>query len=256
MILSVFALLVSFGCNQGPGTEWELAWSDEFNYSGAPVDSLWNYELGYVRNNELQKYTNSAENIRVKDGFCIITCRMEEDSAITSASITTKNKNDIKYGRVEVRAQIPSALGSWPAIWLLGNNVKEVGWPACGEIDIMEHVGFDPLKVHANIHTKAYNHVNGDTRGNAIEVEDPSMDFHVYAINWYRDRIDFFFDDSLYHSYANDMQEDPDTWPFDEPHYLIMNLAFGGGWGGVKGVDLNALPLEYKIDYVRVYQKK
>lgn len=231
----------------------KLLWADEFEYSGAPDEDIWAYEEGYIRNNELQKYTKSLENVSVNDGVCTIVCKMEEDSSITSGSINTWGKKDIKYGRVEVRAKIPSALGSWPAIWLLGNARTDVGWPACGELDIMEHVGFDPLKIHANIHTKAYNHKIHTNKGNSIEVDSPWEDYHIYAMNWFEDHIDFFYDDSLYFTYENDGAENLDTWPYSKPHYLLLNLAFGGSWGGREGVDVSALPLEFKIDYVRVY---
>ncbi|MDA3823429.1 MAG: glycoside hydrolase family 16 protein [Bacteroidales bacterium] len=249
-ILAVFMLQCG---NQKDNVKMELIWADEFNESGAPDEALWSYELGYIRNKEEQKYTDSPENIRIEDGMCVITCRLEEDSTITSASINTWKKKDIKYGRVEVRAQIPSSLGTWPAIWLLGNARTEVGWPSCGELDIMEHVGYDDQMIHANIHTKAYNHKIETNKGNKIQVENPFDDFHIYSMNWYEDHIDFFLDDSLYFSYENDGQKDVDTWPFAESHYLLINLAFGGSWGGREGVDYSTLPLEFKIDYVRVY---
>lgn len=162
---------------------------------------------------------------------------------------------DFLYGRIEVYAKIPSALGSWPAIWLLGTSRQDVKWPACGEIDIMEHVGFDPLKIHANIHTKAYNHVLGTNKGNTIEVVSPWTGFHIYALEWYEGRMDFFYDDSLYFSYQNDGAGNNDTWPFDKPHYLVLNLACGGTWGGQEGVDTSLLPLTFEIDYVRYYKK-
>jgi beta-glucanase (GH16 family) len=117
----------------------------------------------------------------------------------------------------------------------------------------MEHVGYDDQMIHANIHTKAYNHKIETNKGNKIQVENPFDDFHIYSMNWYEDHIDFFLDDSLYFSYENDGQKDVDTWPFAESHYLLINLAFGGSWGGREGVDYSTLPLEFKIDYVRVY---
>jgi len=138
---------------------------------------------------------------------------------------------------------------------MLGTNKSEIGWPACGEIDIMEHVGFDPDKIHANIHTKSFNHVLGTNKGNQIEVQDPWSDFHVYAVEWFEDHMDFFFDETLYFSFRNDMAGNNDTWPFDRPHYLMINLAYGGGWGGQQGVDTSMLPLKYEIDYVRYYKK-
>jgi beta-glucanase (GH16 family) len=121
-------------------------------------------------------------------------------------------------------------------------------------MDIMEHVGYDPNQIHANIHTKAYNHIIGTNKGNQIEVSDPWSDFHIYALEWFEDHMDFFMDDSLYFSFENDMAMNNDTWPFDKPHYLLLNLAYGGSWGGNEGVDTSLLPVQYKIDYVRYYQ--
>lgn len=235
--------------------DWELTWSDEFNYTGKPDEASWGYETGYIRNRELQYYTDQIRNAKVENGHCTIQAILEAEDSITSASINTFNKVDFLYGRIEVRARIPSALGSWPAIWMLGTNRREVGWPACGEIDIMEHVGFDPDKIHANIHTRSYNHVLGTNKGDHIEATDPWAAFHIYALEWFEDRMDFFFDDSLYFSFQNDMAGNNDTWPFDKPHYLLLNLAYGGSWGGQQGVDTSLLPLKYVIDYVRYYQK-
>jgi beta-glucanase (GH16 family) len=255
--LDKFALLLlvaAFFQGCAKKNNWDLVWSDEFEYSGSPATWNWEYETGYIRNNELQYYTDNPENVRVEDGHCIITARLEEEGSITSASINTRGKKDFHYGRIEVRAKIPSALGSWPAIWMLGTNRSELGWPACGEIDIMEHVGYDPDFIHANIHTKAYNHSIGTNKGNKIQVRDPWSDFHIYAVEWFNGHLDFFMDDSLYFSFENDMKGNHDTWPFDKPHYLLLNLAYGGSWGGNMGVDTTMLPLEYKIDYVRYYQ--
>lgn len=255
LLLSAFVAVLFVQCNSNSDSaQLELVWADEFNYSGVPSDSLWGYEIGYIRNKELQKYTKSLDNVRVENGVCVIECILEDDSTISSGSINTFGKRDIHYGRVEVRAKIPSALGSWPAIWLLGVNRGEVGWPACGELDIMEHVGFDPLKMHANVHKKPDNNMASTNKGNTIEVEAPWEDFHVYAMDWLEDHIDFFYDDSLYFSYEIDLENSSNPSPFDKPHYLLMNLAYGGGWGGKKGVDLTTLPLEFKIDYVRVYR--
>ncbi len=248
------ALVLLAGCSQQE--KWELVWSDEFEYSGSPAAGSWGYETGYIRNSELQYYSSDLKNVRVENGFCIINALLEEgEDSITSASINTLGKQEFLYGRIEVRARIPSALGSWPAIWMLGTNRSEVGWPACGEIDIMEHVGYDPHSIHANIHTKAYNHSIGTNKGNQIEVEEPWADFHLYALEWFEDHLDFFLDDSLYFTFENDQAGNNDTWPFDKPHYLLINLAYGGSWGGNQGVDVRALPLQYEIDYVRYYKK-
>ena len=253
-ILILMFLLSQTACSQK--SAWDLVWSEEFDYSGAPAQESWGYEIGFIRNQELQYYTNAAENVKVQDGICILTARLESDDSITSASIHTKGKKEFLYGRIEVSARIPSALGTWPAIWMLGTNIRDVGWPECGEIDIMEHVGYDPDLVHANIHTKAYNHKIGTNKGNQIQVVDPHADFHLYAVEWDKDRMDFFFDDSLYFSFQNDLTGNADTWPFDKPHYLLINLAYGGSWGGEQGVDPSLLPLNYEIDYVRYYRRK
>ena len=252
-LILLLALALFQGCAEK--TQWDLVWSEEFEYSGSPASENWGYEIGYVRNNELQYYTDNPDNVRVDEGHCIITARLEAEDSITSASINTRGKKDFLFGRIEVRAQIPSALGSWPAIWMLGTNRSELGWPDCGEIDIMEHVGYDPDFIHANIHTGAYNHSIGTNKGNLIEIKDPWADFHIYAVEWFEDHMDFFLDDSLYFTFENDGAGNHDTWPFDKPHYLLLNLAYGGMWGGNMGVDTTLLPLEYKIDYVRYYKE-
>jgi beta-glucanase (GH16 family) len=254
LIFIMTMLLLGSACS--PKADWELVWSDEFEYSGSPSEDSWGYELGHIRNNELQYYSNSLPNVSVGDGFCTITARLEAEDSITSASINTLGKVDFLYGRIEVRARIPSALGTWPAIWMLGTNKTDVGWPQCGEIDIMEHVGYDPDQIHANIHTGAYNHMAGTNKGNQIHVKDPHKDFHLYSVEWFEDHMDFFLDDSLYFSFQNDHTGNNDTWPFDKTHYLLINLAYGGSWGGNEGVDLSLLPLKYEIDYVRYYRKK
>jgi beta-glucanase (GH16 family) len=247
---------IAYACNpKKPAESWELAWAEEFDYNGKPDAGYWGYEEGHIRNKELQYYTDQLSNVQVGGGVCTLTARMEGPDSITSASINTLHKYDILYGRVEVRAKIPSALGTWPAIWMMGTNREVAGWPDCGEIDIMEHVGYDPDKVHANIHTKAYNHVLGTNKGKTISVQDPSADFHIYALEWFEDHMDFFYDDSLYFSYQNDNLGDSGTWPFDQPHYLLINLAYGGSWGGTRGVDTTQLPQPFVIDYVRHYIK-
>jgi len=233
---------------------WTLNWSEEFDYTGPPNAEFWDYELGHIRNNEMQYYTDLPQNVRVEDGVCVITARSEGMDSVTSASINTFGRLDFLYGRIEVRAKIPSALGTWPAIWTLGTNMGEVGWPACGEIDIMENVGFDPELIHANVHMQAYNHSIGTGKGDRIEADDPWSDFHIYALEWFEDHMDFFFDDTLYFTFNNDGKGDSGTWPFNKPQYLLLNLAYGGSWGGQEGVDTSLLPVRYKIDYVRYYK--
>jgi beta-glucanase (GH16 family) len=154
---------------------------------------------------------------------------------------------------VEVRAKIPVFLGSWPAIWLLGSNINEVGWPLCGEMDMLENVGYSPDTVHFNIHTKAYNHTIKTNKGSKVYLPLVQNDFHLYSLEWSETKLDFYLDNKLVFTFANE-QTGIETWPFNNPHYLILNLAVGGGWGGQQGVDLDALPQQMLIDYVRIYQ--
>lgn len=237
---------------------WALVWADEFSKGPSPDPDSWAYEKGYVRNGEAQYYTSDRrENARVENGKLVIEARKDnfEGHSITSASLNTSGKRSFLYGRIEVRAKIPTGRGTWPAIWMLGEDRTKLGWPKCGEIDIMENVGFDPKTVHANIHTGAYNHMIGTGKGNRIDGGEPWRDFHVYAVDWYPDRMEFFYDDTRYFVFRKE-KDDYMVWPYDRPHYLLLNLAIGGSWGGAKGVDESILPLRYEIDYVRYYKSK
>ncbi len=253
----VFLLFFGFlSFDSRESKDQELVWSDEFNYTGLPDSSKWGYEQGMIRNNEAQHYTKKRlKNARVEDGHLIIEARRENyrGAEYTSASINTLNKKHFRYGRIEVRAKVPVGNGTWPAIWMLGTNISEVGWPDCGEIDILEHVGYNPQNVHANIHTGAYNHVDGTGKGNTMKLDKLWENFHTYAIEWYEDRIDFFVDSEKYFTFKNDGEGNDATWPFDKPHYLLINLAIGGSWGGQQGIDDEKFPHKYYIDYVRVY---
>ena len=236
----------------------KLVWSEEFNYTGSPDPEKWDYEIGYIRNGELQYYTKRPENIRVEDGHLVIEARNDsfkisnKITPVTSASLITFNKASWKYGRIEIKAKIPTALGTWPAIWMLGTNISEVGWPKCGELDILENVGYDPSINHAAVHTNSYNYTIHTAKGASYTFTRPDS-FHLYAIEWTNEKIDFFYDREHVHTFIND-KTGVDAWPFDQPCYLIINLAIGGGWGGEKGVDLNALPKKVYVDYVKVYQ--
>lgn len=258
-------------CSQA--ADWKLVWSDEFDKPGLPDPTKWSYEEGFLRNNEDQYYTRERkENARIENGLLIIEGRKEsyrnaaydpakqgrgrrsqEFAQFTSASLVTRGKASWSHGRVEVRAQLPTARGTWPAIWMLGTNRAAI-WPACGEIDIMEFVGYEPGVVHANIHTKKYNHVKGTNKGDKITVPDASAAFHVYAVEWNDKQMDFFVDDKKYFTYLNE-NSGADAWPYDKDQYLILNLAIGGAWGGTKGIDESAFPQKFLIDYVRVYQR-
>ncbi len=237
--------------------DWELVWGDEFDYDGLPDPEKWSYEEGYVRNNEKQYYTvERSENARVEDGMLVIESRKEEyeDMDYTSASVHTRDSYHIHYGRVEVRAKLPTGRGMWPAIWMLGANISKVGWPECGELDIMENVGYDPDRVHANVHCEKYNHTKGNGKGHSLIVSAPYENFHIYALEWTEDRVDFYVDDQKHFTYK-DEGTGWEAWPFDKPHYLIINAAIGGAWGGQQGIDDSIFPQKYVIDYVRVYEK-
>ena len=234
---------------------WKLVWHDEFDAGTLPSPERWSYERGQLRNHERQYYTaGRAENARVTDGNLVITARSEpwEGADVTSASLTTKGRFPIRYGKLEVSAKIPTGRGTWPAIWMLGDTSR-APWPSCGEIDMMENVGFDPEKVHFTVHTGAFNHRIGTQRSNAVIVPKVWADFHRYGVIWTPEKLEFFLDGEKVHEFANDGQG-PEHWPFDQPHYLILNLAIGGDWGGQKGVDPAILPAEYRIDYVRYWQ--
>ncbi len=237
------------------GGPWTLVFADEFDTPGALDPSKWGYEIGSIRNQEAQYYTSRSENVRVEGGNLVIEARKGayQGYGYTSASVNTKKRFEFTYGRVEVRARIPTGNGTWPAIWMLGANIDQVGWPACGEIDIMENVGFDPLKIYGTIHTLAGSGANG--KGSSVTAVNPWDNFHRYAMEWYQDRIDIFFDDQKYFTYRTDGSGARAGWPFDSPQYLLLNLAIGGSWGGQKGIDDSLFPHRYLIDYVRIYKR-
>ena len=262
-------------CGTVRAEELKLVWSDEFDYTGLPDSSRWNYEEGFVRNQELQYYTRSrTQNAFVENGVLVIEARREKfknpayDPSVkkdwekssqyaeyTSASLMTKERASWKYGRIEVRAKLPAGRGIWPAIWMLGTNINQVGWPACGEIDIMEYVGYNPDTIYGTVHTQKFNHVLKTQKGSRIGVHQPYKDFHVYAIEWDARKIDFFVDSTRYFTFENDGTGEA-AWPFDKDQYLILNIAVGGSWGGAEGIDESIFPQKMYMDYVRVYKKK
>jgi len=237
---------------------WKLAWSDEFNYTGLPDSSKWTNEVGYVRNNEPQYYTEKRlENNSVENGSLVIVARKEnyDGAPYSSASLHNKGKGDFTYGKIEVRAKLPAGRGTWPAIWLLGSGYPETKWPLCGEIDIMEHIGFDYGKVHVNVHTEKYNWNKKTNQNDSILLPDVSSDYHIYTLEWYPDKLLFFVDGNQTYQFMNDGTGEK-GWPFDKPCYLILNLAIGGAWGGRYGIDDSIFPAKYYIDYVRIYKKE
>ena len=235
----------------------ELVWADEFDYTGLPDDTKWSCEVGGGGwgNNELEYYTDKRlENARVADGVLTIEARKEPFGGrqYTSARMVSRQKGDWLYGRIEVRAKLPSGRGTWPAIWMMPTESAYGGWPNSGEIDIMEHVGYNPNVVHATIHTDYYNGAEGTQQGSSLTVPDAFTAFHVYAVEWTPAKLEFYIDNTKYFTYYS--TTDYRSWPFNKQFYLIMNIAVGGNWGGAQGVDDAVFPARMEIDYVRVYQ--
>ncbi len=254
---------------------WKLVWSDEFDYEGLPDKAKWDYEEGFCRNQEMQYYTRMREkNVRVENGMLVIEGLKEafknpkykagsgkwqearEVAQYTSGSITTLGKAAFRYGRIEVRAKMPQGNGMWPAIWMMGTNRVNVGWPRCGEIDIMEYVGKDPHNIHGTTHFADPNikdkAVHKSAGKGTVTIKEPYLDFHIYAIEWDEQHIKFFVDDQQYATLNIDLAgKGPDN-PFRKEHYLILNLALGGSWGGK--IDDSMLPQKFEIDYVRVFE--
>ncbi len=242
-----------------------LVWSDEFDRAGLPDPSRWDYDVERNRqgwaNEELQYYSAARrQNARVARGMLTIEAHAErlEDrpdyggQSYSSARLVTRGKADWRYGFFEVRAKIPCGRGIWPAIWMLGSDGR-AGWPDRGEIDIMEHVGWDPGRVHGTVHTGAYNHGIGTQKGSNTLVPDACRGFHRYQLDWTADRIIVGVDGRAFMRFDNDHRGDPKTWPFSAPHWLLLNVAVGG-WGGQKGIDRAAFPARMEVDYVRVWQ--
>ena len=247
-------------------TSWQLVWSDEFNSTGLPDASKWGYDVGGHGwgNKELQNYTDRRkENARVENGVLIIEARRDggETQPYSSARLVSKNKGDWTYGRFEIRAKLPSGRGTWPAIWMLPTQ-RSYGagyWPDNGEIDIMEHVGYDPDVIHGSAHTKAYHHSIKTEKTGKIKVETARSGFNVYAVEWTPEEIRWYVNDRQYFKFSNERLSNPAAdykqWPFDKPFHLLLNLAVGGNWGGAQGVDDSIWPQRMEVDYVRVYQQ-
>ncbi|AQR73932.1 family 16 glycosylhydrolase [Sphingomonas sp. LM7] len=242
-------------------------WADEFDRPGAPDPKKWAYDTSRNKdgwyNDELQYYAaDRPENVRVENGRLVLEARKERLSDkpdfggqnYASGKLVTKGLAEWKYGFLEVRAKLPCGRGIWPAIWMLAAD-GSAGWPAMGEIDIMEHVGWDPGRVHGTIHTKAYNHVAKTQKGANAMVPDACTAFHTYQLDWNEDRVLIGIDGRAHMRFDNDKKGDPATWPFATPEYLILNVAVGG-WGGQKGIDPAAFPAAMEVDYVRVWQRR
>lgn len=250
-------LWLTAGARQTPAQEaFAPVWADEFDQDGLPDPTRWGYDVGGHGwgNQELQFYTDARrENARVEGGRLVIEARREdwEGSRFTSARLVSKGKGDWTYGRIEVRAKLPSGRGSWPAIWMLPTTRDRMRWPDDGEIDIMEHVGFDQGIVHGSVHTKRYHHSIGTQKTGRVTVADASTAFHDYVIEWTPARITWLLDGREYFRFDK-TPGGRDVWPFDGPFHLVLNVAVGGSWGGQQGVDESTLPYRMEIEHVRV----
>lgn len=260
--LVIFCFGLNSKAQRKASKEMKLVWSDEFNYNGLPDSTKWSYDtVGNATgwgNNEVQYYTKARlKNSEVKDGFLNIYAIKEDYQGFkyTSARLITKSKGDWLYGRVEVRAKLPEGRGMWPAIWMLPTDWVYGGWPASGEIDIMENVGCDPYVIVASAHTASYNHVLGTQKNNKMTIADCYTNFHVYALEWGTSEYRVYIDDILYFTFKNE-GAGYKVWPFDKRFHLLLNIAVGGNWGGQRGIDETIFPRSLVVDYVRVYQAK
>jgi len=234
--------------------EQKLVWSQEFNDSTIDT-SVWNFETGFGHNNEEQYYTPRDKNIFIENGFLVIEARKEKyhSAKYTSARINTIDKKVFKYGRIEVRAKLPKGKGTWPAIWMLGENRETAGYPACGEIDIMEFVGKDPENIHAAIHYPELDNKKMNSSTQKFPLPDSEDGFHVYAIDWNEKSISYFIDDELFHCFTiADAEREGRENIFQKPFYLIINLALGGKWAGK--INNSIFPARFYVDNIRYYK--
>ena len=239
-------------------TGWSIAWQDEFD--GTELDlKNWTFDIGGNGwgNAEWEAYTDQPENVRLENGMLVIEAR--EDPTLpagrpySSARIKTQGLHAWQYGRIEARIKLPYGQGIWPAFWMLGENFNKVGWPAAGEIDILEFVGKEPNRIYATVHAPGYSGGSeGATSNLVVPTDTLKNDFHVYAIEWEENEIRWYFDDQQYFKLTP--EDVPDAWIFDHPFFIIINLAVGGRWPGYPD-ETTVFPQFLYVDYVRVYQK-
>lgn len=243
-----------------------LSWSDEFNGSNGslPDSSKWVMETGGGGwgNNELESYTNRAQNAHMQDGNLLITAIKETYTGpdgitrnYTSARLKTQGKFDQKAGRFEARIKIPQGQGMWPAFWMLGNNIDQVGWPTCGEIDVMENIGKEPAIIWGSIHGPGYTGGSGVGSSYTLPSGKFADDFHVFAVEWETNVVRFYVDKNLYETRTPADLPGGGTWVFDHPFFILLNVAVGGDWPGPPDNNTQ-FPQSMMVDYVRVYSKK
>lgn len=250
-------ILVLVSCEkenlQKPNRNWQLVWQDEFNYEGALDETKWTYDLGAGGwgNNELQTYTKDAENVKVEDGVLKITAKSNGNS-FTSARVNTKGLFAQAYGRFEAKIKIPYGPGIWPAFWMLGSNIDTVGWPKCGEIDLMELRGQQPNIINGSLHGPGYSAGDAITKSFGFANNRFDADFHIFAIEWSKDIIDFYVDDILYQRVTS--KDVKGKWVYNQPFFIVLNVAVGGDYVGFPTAK-TPFPQTMHIDYVRVYKE-
>ncbi|MEI6865709.1 glycoside hydrolase family 16 protein [Flavicella sp.] len=229
----------------------DLVWSDEFDIDGAPNTENWIYDIGTGTNgwgnNEEQTYTNNAENVSVADGILTITAKADGNGGYTSTRLKSQGLQEFTYGRIEARAKLPSGQGTWPAFWILGSNITDVSWPACGEIDIMEQTGADKNSTIGAFHWLDESSSSTASHSDNKEIENASSEFHLYTLEWSEDEIIVLVDNEHVVTLTNS-----DNLPFNADFFIVLNIAMGGTLGGE--IDSNFTEDTYEIDYVRVYQ--
>ena len=255
LLLLLSAWLAACGSTKIPELPgWKLLWHDEFDGDAINRDN-WTFDIGGGGwgNGEAEYYTDRPENARIDDGMLVIEARQEkyEDSYYTSARLKTQGLQSFQYGRIEARIKVPSGDGLWPAFWMLGSSFDGTNWPDCGEIDIMEYVGREPDLIIGTLHGPGYSGALGVSQWNRQEYAIAD-DFHTYAIEWKPDQIDWYYDGEKYHTVTPDDLSGR-QWVFDQPFFIILNLAVGGTLGGPIGLD-TVFPAQYYVDYVRVYE--
>lgn len=268
MLIGAFVMGLSVAAQTAPPPppSWKLVWSDEFNGpNGARVDSSkWVAETGGGGwgNDELEYYTSRPQNASQENGNLVIKVLQEKYTGAdgvtrnyTSARLKTLGKFSQTYGRFEARIKIPRGQGIWPAFWMLGNEIENPGWPACGEIDIMENIGKEPALVHGTIHGPGYSGGNGI--GAAYELPGDQRfadDFHLFSVEWEPNAIRFYVDDHLYATRIPTDLPQGTRWVYDHPFFLLLNVAVGGGWPGNPD-PTTVFPQTMLVDYVRVYNR-
>lgn len=226
-----------------------LVWSDEFDTNGAPNSANWTYDLGDWGwgNGEAQNYTDNAENVIVEDGVLKITAKADGNGGYTSARLKSQGLQSFKYGRIEVKAKLPNAQGTWPAIWMLGDSFETVGWPACGEIDIMEQKGQDKDNTLGTLHWLDAGSSSNASYGENTAVENASSEFHLYSLEWTEESLKIYVDNVKFYEMTNNAD-----LPFNDNFFMILNIAMGGSLGGE--IDAGFTEDSMEIDYIRVYQ--